>query len=107
MMDYKSMPTPMMMNLKKMNEASSDSDEIDPHLYQQLIGSLMYLVNTRPDICRCRLGKERSGLKEHIWLLFYLRAFHGFLVQQETELCSLECGILQSSVASQAYDRFI
>jgi hypothetical protein len=51
MIDCKSMPTPMVMNLKKMNEASSDSGEIDPHLYRQLIGSLMYLVNTRPDIC--------------------------------------------------------
>jgi hypothetical protein len=51
MMDCKSMPTLMVMNLKKMNEASSDSGEIDPHLYRQLIGSLMYLVNSRPDIC--------------------------------------------------------
>ena len=51
MMDCKSIPTSMMMNLKKMNEASSESGEIDPHLYRQLIGSLMYLVNTRPDIC--------------------------------------------------------
>jgi hypothetical protein len=45
------MPTPMVMDLKKMNEASTDSGEIDPHPYRQLIGSLMYLVNTRPDIC--------------------------------------------------------
>jgi hypothetical protein len=43
MTNYKSMPT---LNLKKMNEASSESVEIDPHLYRQLIGSLMYLVNT-------------------------------------------------------------
>jgi hypothetical protein len=33
------------MDLKKMND--DDSDKIDP----QLIGSLMYLVNTRLDSC--------------------------------------------------------
>jgi hypothetical protein len=39
------MPTPMVMDLKKMNDV--DSSEIDP----QMRGSLMYMVNTRPDIC--------------------------------------------------------
>jgi hypothetical protein len=34
MMDCKSMPTPMVMNLKNMNGASSDSCEIDPHIYK-------------------------------------------------------------------------
>jgi hypothetical protein len=165
MTDCKSMPTPMVMDLKKMNEASTDSCEIDPHLYRQLIGSLMYRVNTRPDICsectksvhesvetdsldnsepcieistrhswiwpeiclqcrheiawicRCRLGRERSVPEEHIQLLFYLRVCHGFLVQQEIELCgfeycrsrvySIECGSPRSNVASQAPDKFI
>jgi hypothetical protein len=63
-------------------------------------------------ICRCRLGRERSGPEEHIRLLFYLGVCHGFLVQQETKLCgfeyrrsrvySVECGSPRSSVASQA-----
>jgi hypothetical protein len=110
MTECKSMPTSMVMDLKKMND--DDLGEIDP----QLIGSLIYLVNTRPDICyavnvlsqfmsqsrethrivakhvlrylqgtigygmryassvdvrlagtcRCRLGREHSGLEEHI-----------------------------------------
>jgi hypothetical protein len=51
MTECKSMPTPMVMDLKKMNDASTDSGEINPHLYRQMIGSLMYLVNTRPNIC--------------------------------------------------------
>jgi hypothetical protein len=49
MMDYKSMATPMVTDLRKLRH--SDSNPIDSSLYQQLIGSLMYLVNTRPDIC--------------------------------------------------------
>jgi hypothetical protein len=51
MTDCKSMTTPMVTNLKKLSESSSDSDLIDPTMYRQLIGSLMYLVNTKPDIC--------------------------------------------------------
>jgi hypothetical protein len=49
MMDCKSMTTPMMINLKLLSDKSSDL--VDPTMYRQLIGSLMYLVNTRPDIC--------------------------------------------------------
>ena len=51
MMDYKSMTTPMMMNLKKISRVVVDSDLIDPTMYHQLAGLLMYLVNTRLDIC--------------------------------------------------------
>jgi hypothetical protein len=49
MEDCKPMATPMITNLKKVT--TSDSELVDPTLYKQLIGSLMYLVNTRPDIC--------------------------------------------------------
>jgi hypothetical protein len=45
------MPTPMVMNMKKMRESSSDSGNIDPHIYIHMIASLMYMVNTIPDIC--------------------------------------------------------
>jgi hypothetical protein len=45
MTECKPMPTPLVMDLKKMNDY--DSNEIDP----QMIGSLMYLVNARPNIC--------------------------------------------------------
>ena len=43
------MSMPMITNWKKIN-ASNDND-FDPTLYRQLIGSLMYLVNARSDIC--------------------------------------------------------
>jgi hypothetical protein len=51
MMDCKSMATPMETNMKKLSDSASDSDLVDPTMYRQWIGSLMYLVNTRPDIC--------------------------------------------------------
>lgn len=49
MEDCKPMLTPMITKWKKLH--ASDSELVDPTLYKQLIGSLMYLVNTRPDIC--------------------------------------------------------
>jgi hypothetical protein len=50
MLNCKPMATPIVTNLKKLSVPSSDFDEIDLNLYRQLIGSLMYLVNTRPNI---------------------------------------------------------
>jgi hypothetical protein len=49
MMNCKSMATPMVTDMRKLRD--SYSDPIDSSLYRQLIGSLMYLVNTRSDIC--------------------------------------------------------
>jgi hypothetical protein len=47
--DCKAVTTPMITNLKKLS--ASDSKFMDPTLYMQLIGSLMYLVNTGTHIC--------------------------------------------------------
>jgi len=49
MEDCRPMSTPMITNWKKLY--SSKSELVDPTLYRQLIGSLMYLVNTKPDLC--------------------------------------------------------
>jgi hypothetical protein len=49
MEDCRPMSTPMVTNWKKLS--ASDSELVDATRYKQLIGSLMYLVNTRPDIC--------------------------------------------------------
>ena len=46
--DCRPMSTPMITNWKKLH--ALDSELVDSTLYHQIIGSLMYLVNTRPDI---------------------------------------------------------
>jgi hypothetical protein len=51
MLNLKPVATPMVTNLKKLSVSSSDSNEIDLTLYKHLIGSLMYLVKTRLDVC--------------------------------------------------------
>ena len=48
MEDCRPMYTPMITNWKKLH--ASEGELVDPTFYRQLIGSLMYLVNTRPDM---------------------------------------------------------
>jgi hypothetical protein len=49
MLECKAMNTPMETNLKLLVDTSLEL--MDATLYRQIIGSLMYLTNTRPDIC--------------------------------------------------------
>jgi hypothetical protein len=49
MEDCRPMTIPMITNWKKLH--AYESQLVDSTLYRQLIGSLMYLVNARPDIC--------------------------------------------------------
>ena len=49
MMDFKDMTTPMASKLKLLSDDSSEL--VDATMYRQMIGSLMYLTNMRPDIC--------------------------------------------------------
>ena len=47
-MECKAMTTPMESNLNLLSDASSEA--VDATMYHQMIGSLMYLTNMRPDI---------------------------------------------------------
>ena len=49
MLDYKEITTFMELNLKILCDASAESD--DAMMYHHIISSLVYLTNTRPDIC--------------------------------------------------------
>ena len=49
MINCKAMTTPMALNLKLLSDALLET--VDAMMYCQMIGSLMYLMNTKPDIC--------------------------------------------------------
>ena len=49
MLDCKVIATPMDTNLKLLSDETFEL--VDMTHYRQIIGSLMYLMNTRPDIC--------------------------------------------------------
>jgi hypothetical protein len=49
MLEFKAMNTPIETKLKLLVDTSSEL--VDATLYKQIIGSLMYLTNTGPDIC--------------------------------------------------------
>ena len=49
MLDCKSITTSMVTKLKLLNDDSSE--RVDVTLYKEIIGALMYLTNTRLDIC--------------------------------------------------------
>jgi hypothetical protein len=110
MTDCKSMPTPMVMDLKKMNE--TNSGDVDPHLYRQLIGSLMYLVNTRPDICYAVnvLSQFMSQPRQTHWIaakhvLRYLQGTIGYGLRYATNVdLSLE-GYVDADWVGSAIDR--
>ena len=48
MNECKAISTPLMHNEKLSN--NDESNEVDGTLYRQLVGSINYLTNTRPDI---------------------------------------------------------
>jgi hypothetical protein len=80
------MATPMVSNMNKLSETSSNSDLTDPTMYWQLIGSFMYLFNTKPNIFYAvsALSQFTSQLKHIHWavvkhvLLRYLRGTIGY-----------------------------
>jgi hypothetical protein len=75
------METSMVTNMRKLRDF--DSDLIDLFLYQQLIGSLMYLVNTRSDILFSMniLNQFQVEPKHERWIVakHILRYIHGMI----------------------------
>ena len=71
MLDCKSMPKPMDTSLKLVSGESSKL--VDVTQYIQIIGSLMYLTNARPNICFAVMTLSQY--------LFKPRRFHWIVVK--------------------------
>jgi hypothetical protein len=110
MTECKSMPTPMVVDLKKMSDI--DSGEVDPHLYKQLIGPLMYLFNTRPDICYAMnvLSQFMSQPIHTHWIaskhvLRYLRGTVGYGLRYASSVYLILQGYANADWAGSAVER--
>jgi len=110
MQDWRPMTMPMITNWKKI-DASGDK-EVDPTLYRQLIGSLMYLVNTRPNICFAVniLSQFMVELKRVHWvatrhILRYVRDIvgYGFKYTQGDDVRL--CGFIDANWEGSSVDR--
>jgi hypothetical protein len=80
MMDCKSMSTSIITNLRKLHDSDTGSDLVDPTMYRQLIGSLMYMIHTRTNICYAVIAMSQfmTELRQRHWvvakkILRYLR----------------------------------
>ena len=80
MVDCKSMSTPMELNFKKLSGSAAGPVLANPTEYRQLVGALMFLVNTRPDICFAVNNLSQQMVEPHHFhwvgaknLLRYLR----------------------------------
>ena len=110
MMECKAMKTPMASNMKLLSDASLEM--VDAMMYHQMIGSLMYLMNMRPDICFA-VNTLSQFLKDsrHVHListkniLTYLRGTINYGLKYEVnQKINLE-GYVDSDWASSAIDR--
>ena len=80
MVDCKSVSTPMELNFKKLYGNAAEPVLANLTEYRQLVGALMFLVNSRPDVCfAMNTLSQHMGDPHHIhWigaksLLRYLR----------------------------------
>ena len=64
MVDCKSMSTPMKLNLKKLSGSATGPVLANPTEYLQLVGALMFLVNTRLDVC-CAVNTLSQHMVDH------------------------------------------
>ena len=74
----------MVSNLRKLDESDTGSDLVNPNLYRPVIGSLMYLIHLRLDICYViiTLSQCMSDLRHRhlVATKHVLRYLHGTII---------------------------
>ena len=64
MVEYKSVSTLEKLNVKKLSGSAAGPVLANPIEYRQLVGALMFLVNTRPDVC-CAVNTLSQHMVDH------------------------------------------
>ena len=102
----------MATNLKKLCDSATFSQAMNPTQYRQLIGSLMYLVHTRPDICYTvnALSQFMSEPKHIHWVaakhvLRYLRGTITYGLKYTSSSGVMLVGYADSDWAGSVVDR--
>eukprot|EP00253_Pinus_taeda_P018717 PITA_18717 len=85
MHDCKPVDTPLPGGWRK--EDATSGEEVDATVYRQLVGSLMYLVNTRPDICYAVNQLSEAMVKPT--KLFWKAGKHGVISEAHQDM---DCG---------------
>eukprot|EP00253_Pinus_taeda_P029637 PITA_29637 len=93
-------------------EDATSTEEVDATVYQQLVGSLMYLVNTRPDICYAVNHLSQAMVKptKIFWkagkhVLRYLRGTSGYGLWYRQEDEVKLCGFTDADWAGSPMDK--
>ena len=93
-------------------EDATSAEVVDSTVYQQLVGSLMYLVNTRPDICYVVNQLSQAMVKPTtlFWkagkhVLHYLRGTSGYGLWYRQEDEGKLCGFMDANWAGSPTDR--
>ena len=93
-------------------EDATSAEVVDATVYRQLVGSLMYFINTRPDICYAvnQLSQAMVKPTKLFWkagkhVLRYLRGTsrYGLWYRQEDEVKL--CGLMDADWAGSPTDR--
>eukprot|EP00253_Pinus_taeda_P018498 PITA_18498 len=108
MRGYKPIDTPLPGGWRK--EDATSAEVVDATVYRQLVGSLMYLVNTGPDICYAvnQLSQAMVKLTKLFWkaskhVFCYLRGTSGYGLcrkQRSMALSSVEAEYMAASMAA-------